>query len=168
MKKVFAFLLSSILVLTFFFGCNSAPDQTLLKKGKELEEKAKFKDAVANYERLAKLYTKSPLRAEALYRAGFTYTNGIQDFTEAVKDFEMVVKEYPDSKYGPQAQFMIGFVYANNQIDTVKAREAYNLFLQKYGDHELAPSVKWELENLGKDINDILKVEEPVAKKKKK
>lgn len=168
MKKVFAFLLSSILVLTFFFGCNSAPDQTLLKKGKKLEEKAKFRDAVANYERLAKFYTKSPLRAEALYRAGFTYTNGIQDFNEAVKNFEMVVKEYPDSKYGPQAQFMIGFVYANNQIDTTKAREAYNLFLQKYGDNELAPSVKWELENLGKDINDILKVEEPIAKKKKK
>jgi outer membrane protein assembly factor BamD (BamD/ComL family) len=168
MKKVLAFLLSSMLILTFFIGCNSMPDQTLLKKGKELEEKAKFKDAVANYEKLAKLYTKSPLRAEALYRAGFTYTNGIQDFPEAVKNFEMVVKEYPESKYGPQAQFMIGFVYANNQVDTSKAREAYNLFLEKYGDHELAASVKWELENLGKDINDILKIEETGTKKKKK
>jgi hypothetical protein len=80
----------------------------------------------------------------------------------------MVVKEYPESKYGPQAQFMIGFVYANNQVDTSKAREAYNLFLEKYGDHELAASVKWELENLGKDINDILKIEETGTKKKKK
>jgi hypothetical protein len=28
--------------------------------------------------------------------------------------------------------------------------------------------VKWELENLGKDINDILKIEETGTKKKKK
>jgi outer membrane protein assembly factor BamD (BamD/ComL family) len=165
MKKVLAFFLSWILVLAFISGCSDMPDQTLMKKGKKLEEKSKFKDAVANYEKLAVLHKQSPLRAEAIYRAGFTYTNGIQDFDAAVGKFEMVVDEYPDSKFAPQAQFMIGFIYANNQIDTSKARIAYHQFLEKYGDHELASSVKWELENLGKDINDILQIEDTGSQK---
>ena len=165
MKKVLAFFLSLVLVLTFVIGCSNEPDQTLLKKGKRLEENAKFTDAVANYERLATDYTQSPLRAEALYRAGFTYTNGIQNFDAAIERFKVVVDEYSDSRFAPQAQFMIGFIYANNQVDTVKARMAYNEFLEKYKDHELASSVKWELENLGKDINDILQIEDAGSKK---
>ena len=165
MKRVLAFFLSWILVLIFVLGCSDMPDQTLMKKGKKLEEKSKFADAVANYEKLATLHKQSPLRAEALYRAGFTYTNGIQDFNAAVEKFEMVVSEYPDSKFGPQAQFMIGFIYANNQVDTSKARVAYHRFLEKYSDHELASSVKWELENLGKDINEILQIEDSGSKK---
>ena len=35
------------------------------------------------------------------------------------------------------------------------ARIEYLAFLEKYPDHELVPSVKWEMENLGKDISDI-------------
>lgn len=166
MKKGLAFFLSLILFLTLVLGCSDMPDQTLMKKGKKLEEKSKFTDAVANYEKLATLHKQSPLRAEALYRAGFTYTNGIQDFNAAVEKFEIVVNEYPDSRFAPQAQFMIGFIYANNQVDTTKARAAYNVFLEKYGDHELASSVKWELENLGKDINEILQIEDTGSKKK--
>ena len=50
---------------------------------------------------------------------------------------------------------MIGYIYANVLDDSENAQVEYNLFLQKYPDHELTPSVKFELDFLGKDINDI-------------
>ena len=50
---------------------------------------------------------------------------------------------------------MVGFIYANTTSDTAQARLEYNQFLQNYPDHELVPSVEWELQYLGKDINNI-------------
>ena len=50
---------------------------------------------------------------------------------------------------------MIGYIYANVKNDSANALKEYNVFLEKYPDHELAPSVQFEIQWLGKDINDI-------------
>jgi hypothetical protein len=50
---------------------------------------------------------------------------------------------------------MSAFIYANDLKDIEKARAAYKSFVETYPQHELVPSVKWELEHLGQDINDI-------------
>jgi len=59
----------------------------------------------------------------------------------------------------PKAQFMVGYIYANPQFgdvqDLEKAKNSYEVFLKKYPNHELAPSVQFEMDNLGKDINEI-------------
>ena len=64
---------------------------------------------------------------------------------------------FPETREEPHAQFMIGYIYANvNEVrDSESALIEYNLFLDKYPDHELAPSVEFEIDWLGKDINDI-------------
>jgi len=155
MKKILMGSLIVVFVLGMTAGCGKLPDERLIEKGKKFEEKMEFSEALARYEKLAKLYPRSPFKAEALYRAGFVYTNGLQDFPEAVSTLQRLIEEYPESGYAAQCQFIIGFIYANNDPDTAKARLAYKTFLQKYPDHKLVASVKWELKYLGKDIEEI-------------
>jgi len=50
---------------------------------------------------------------------------------------------------------MIGYIYANILKDTDSARKEYQYFLEQYPKHDLSPSVRFELDFLGKDINDI-------------
>lgn len=155
MKRNFGIPLTLVLVLAVITACGKMPDEHLMEKGKKFEANEKFVKAVASYEKLAKLYSKSTFAPEALYRAGVVYANALQKFPEAVSEFKKVVEKYPESRSAALSQFMIGFVYANSVSDTAKARRAYTTFLKKYPNHELASSVKWELAHLGKDINQI-------------
>jgi len=81
-----------------------------------------------------------------------------QKYDEAVVKYEQLVELHPKSQYAPQSQFMIGFIYANEIKDLEKAKVAYETFLNQYADRSdsgMVASAEWELENLGKDINEI-------------
>ncbi len=136
-------------------GCSKMPDEMFLKKAAQYETGSEWDKAIANYEKLARLYPKSTYRAEALYKAGLVYANGKQAFPQAISTLEQVIKEYENDPIAAQSQFMIGFIQANMASDTANARVSYNRFLEKYPDHELAESVRWELKYLGRDINEI-------------
>ena len=81
--------------------------------------------------------------------------NDLKKHSEAIHHYRSVVDNFPETREEPHAQFMIGYIYANVLDDSENARVEYNSFLQKYPDHELTPSVKFELDFIGKDINDI-------------
>ena len=79
-------------------------------------------------------------------------------YAESVTGYEKLIQVHPRGKYAPQAQFMIGFICANELRDLPKAEIAYKAFLEKYSakaDSGMVASARWELENLGKDINQI-------------
>ena len=78
-----------------------------------------------------------------------------QEFDLALKDFESIVKYYPDSAGISDAVFMLGFINANDIKDLDEAKKYYELFIEKFPEHELAVSAKYELENLGKDVNEL-------------
>lgn len=81
-----------------------------------------------------------------------------RDFTAAVDAYKQVVANYPDGERADEAQFMVGFLYANDIGDTTAARAAYETFLEKYAensDNGMVLSAKWELANLGKDVDEI-------------
>ncbi len=50
---------------------------------------------------------------------------------------------------------MIGYHYANSIGELDSAKVYYQKFIDKFPDNELVNSVKWELDHLGQDINDI-------------
>lgn len=78
-----------------------------------------------------------------------------QEFDLAIKDFESIVKYYPESEKISDAIFMLGFINANDIKDLDEAKKYYELFIEKFPDHELTVSAKYELENLGKDVNEL-------------
>ncbi len=155
MKQVLSRILFLMVMAFVLTSCGHMPDEKMIEKGKAFEQKEQFSEAVAQYEKVAEVYPRSPQSADALYRAGLVYANALRNFPKAVTTLERVIREYPDSHIAPPCQFMIGFIYANSASDTSRARMAYQTFLETYPEHELVESVKWELQYLGKDINEI-------------
>jgi tetratricopeptide (TPR) repeat protein len=155
MKKIYQAALFILLCTGMIVSCSKLPDEMYMERAISYEEQAEWDKAIASYEKLAKLYERSPLRPEALYKAGLILAHQKEDYPAAITKLETARDEYPDLPIASQCQFMIGFVYANMAVDTSKAREAYKTFLNKYPEHSLVPSVEWELKYLGKDINEI-------------
>ncbi|MBN1543405.1 tetratricopeptide repeat protein [candidate division KSB1 bacterium] len=144
-----------LLILALMLGCGAKmTEEQLRAKALEYENSEQWDEAIAAYEKLIK-YKDSPVRDAALYKLGMLYANHRKDFEKSINAYSRVMSEYPESEHAVKANFMVGYEYANHVQDLEKAREAYSDFLARYPDHELAASVKWELDNLGKDISEI-------------
>ena len=118
------------------------------------ETKRNAKDINGSIKTLDYLVNKFPsheIAPKAQYLIGDIYMNDQRNFDLAIDSYRKIINDFPGSKQEPHAQFMI----ANVLDDSENARVEYNSFLQKYPDHELTPSVKFELDFIGKDINDI-------------
>ncbi|MDZ7338547.1 MAG: tetratricopeptide repeat protein [candidate division KSB1 bacterium] len=161
---------TAVLLMLAVFGCG--PRQTAEQlysqgenfelKGSQLDEQGKadeslamYREAAKSYEKLVAKYPQAPKSPEALYKLGTLYFNNLKDAEKSIDAYRRLVEKYPNCQWVAQSLFMIGYRYANDVKDFDKAREAYNRFLEQYPDHELALSVKWELENLGKDLSEI-------------
>jgi outer membrane protein assembly factor BamD (BamD/ComL family) len=89
-------------------------------------------------------------QAEEMYQS--------QKFEEAVFVFDQMLADYPEGTLAPKAAFMMGYIYANELSQMDFAKEFYQLFLEKYGsiaDSNLVNSALWELENLGRNVDDL-------------
>jgi len=152
-----------------FIGCaKKMTEEQLYGEAQKLEQQQDIDKLIKVYEELVDRFPKSQKADFALYKLALVYQNNKQEFTKAVACHERLMKEYPESKYVSQSHFMSAFIYANDLKNLDKARAAYSSFVEKFPDHELVPSIKWELEHLGKDINQIElfnspKVEKPLA-----
>jgi len=147
-----------ILGMGVFLIINCGPKKTkeqFYAEANEFEKHEKFKEAIVVYEQLIKNYPRADFADSILFIVGQMYSNNLLDFQQAVDVHKQLIKKYPDSKYSAQSLFMIGYHYANSISDTTEARKYYEKFLEQYPEHELANSVRWELDFLGKDINEI-------------
>ena len=81
--------------------------------------------------------------------------NDLRDFNTAIQEYRKVIENYSGSEQEPHALFMIGYVYANILNDTRSAKVEYEEFLSRFPKHELSPSVKFEIEYLGKSVDEI-------------
>ena len=86
------------------------------------------------------------------------------NFAGAIESYQQIVKTYPKSVEAPQCQFMIGYLYANHLKNIDMARQAYQTFIKNYPDHELIKDAQWELDHLGKDVNEIDELNKILAK----
>jgi outer membrane protein assembly factor BamD (BamD/ComL family) len=78
-----------------------------------------------------------------------------EQWSESEKYFQKIVDDYPEGDYSAKALFMVGFVNANYLKNYERAEKYYKEFLSKYPDNELADDAQYELDHLGKDINDL-------------
>lgn len=78
-----------------------------------------------------------------------------QNWVQAEENFSKVIQEYPNGLFSSKALFMLGYINANHMDNFEKAKEYYTEFLEKYPDHELADAARYELENMGKDVEDL-------------
>jgi TolA-binding protein len=91
---------------------------------------------------------------EEYYKLAYDQYND-EKYDESVNNFKSLLENYPDGQNSPNAMFMIGFICANHSKKLDEAKIYYNMFMEKYPKHELVSSAKYELETLGKDINEL-------------
>jgi outer membrane protein assembly factor BamD (BamD/ComL family) len=80
---------------------------------------------------------------------------GQEAYADAVENFKIILEKFPEGETAAQSTFMLGFIYANSLENLEEAKKYYTLFIEKYPDHDLADDAQYELNNLGKDINDL-------------
>jgi len=124
-------------------------------KAQDYEQSEEYEKAAETFLKLSKRYPTGKRAPEAMFRAAIIYASNLQKYDVAVDIHKKLTERYPDSKYAAQSLFMVGFIYANHIKDYKKAEKAYRAFLEKYPQHDLVASVKWELDHLGQDINEI-------------
>ncbi|GAB4188553.1 MAG: hypothetical protein Kow00108_25120 [Calditrichia bacterium] len=114
------------------------------------------------------LNCKNEVKNKAYYFQQANHYASQKQFKKAIEYFEKVINDFDGPAYRARSIFMVGYIYANEINDQPgsleKAKEYYEMFLKEFPSHELAESVRMEIQNLGKDPNEIIlqKVEKDV------
>ena len=127
----------------------------VFNKAESLRRRKDIKESISNCSYLVENYSDHPLSAKAQYLIGDIYMNDLRDFGSAINEYRKVIDNYAGSSQESEALFMIGYIYANILKDSAKAKNEYQTFLTRFPKHDLSPSVQFELDFLGKDINEI-------------
>ena len=127
----------------------------IINNAETLRKRSMTAESINNLIFLIKKFPKHELASKAQYIIGDIYMNDVRDFEKALSEYRLVLERHNGSKEEALAQFMIGYIYANVIKDFDLARKEYQIFLDKFPKHELHPSVKFEIDYLGKDINEI-------------
>ncbi len=156
MKQFATVLIFALLFVSLVINCGQKKTkEQLLAEAYKYEKAEDFTKAVESLNKLVKEYPDAAEIDSVLFRMGQIYSNNLSDYEQAVRAHETLIKIRPDSPIAAQSLFMIGFHFANNIKDLDSAKVYYEKFIEKYPNHELVTSVKWELDHLGQDINEI-------------
>ena len=120
--------------------------ESIRKSGNSLNAIFHLKGLVQNEKEVA---------PRAQYTIGDIYMNDLRDFPIAIQEYRKVIENHNGSEQEPHALFMIGYIYANIMNDKKSARIEYKDFLNRFPNHEIAPSIEFELDFLGKSIENI-------------
>ena len=141
----------SILLFVLINGCNDKKTEVeYYNIANKHFEKGEIAEALDIYKQLLKYY---PTESNYFKIAYEYYNNGKNE--EAIEVFMQVIKYYPNGEYADKSTFMVGFIYANGQKNYVEAKKYYEIFIEKYPDNSLVSSAKFELDNLGQDVNEL-------------
>lgn len=131
--------------------------------GRTADAKALFASTLEAYERVIDDHPASVQAEQALMKIAELEAGVCQDVPRAIEAYKRFARVYPASAKAPTALFMVGYLYNNYLANIDSAAAAYRLFLQLYPTHELATSAQFELENVGKDPQELLPAEPPKA-----
>ncbi|MEE8335505.1 MAG: tetratricopeptide repeat protein, partial [Candidatus Neomarinimicrobiota bacterium] len=153
MKTAFLLIFSCTLI---FSGCGLFTNaDKLYSLAQEKREIGNHAEALEILEKIVRKYSQHEIAANSQYLIAEIYYVNFRDFKSSIENYEKLSKLFPLSEKVPHAHFMQGFIYANMLSEFEKAEKVYSEFLKLYPHHELIPSVEFELEFLGKDIEDI-------------
>ena len=151
-------ILSLTVGMILFIGCTKESPVSLLEESKALISELKYAEALEKLQNLVNNHPESIQAAEAQYMIGDTYIAYNNNFEGSLEEYRKVVRNFPETRFAINAQFMIGYVLANYVKDYNSARIEYEMFIELFenkADSGLIESVKFELRNLGRDLNEI-------------
>ncbi len=144
-----------MLLLLMAVSCDRRGPDQLLEDAEVNLTQNKYDEAVEDLQRLIKKHPEHQKAPESAYRIAEIHMNKRQKIEDAIDAFINTADTYPDTEFGPKARFMAGFLLANNTDRLSEAKKVYEEFLEAYPDHELSMAVTFEIENLGKPLDNI-------------
>lgn len=115
------------------------------KKALDLQKESP-KDASEIFENITK---------EGYYRIAQVYI-ARNDFKGAIDTYKKLLEVYPDDPDNYKPLFMIGFNYSEYLKDYENARIYFQRVVDEYPESELATSATFMLDNMGKDPEEII------------
>jgi TolA-binding protein len=176
MTKVYAVVLVAGIVCA---GCSKPTAQEYFANANAAEKQAAaardtmtnpeeahrlFQPAIQALESLIAEYPSDILADSALFRLAIIRTNDTREPQLAVDTYKKYVGRYPDNPKTPLAMFLIGYLYNNELHNLDSASAAYRRYLAKYPNDQYAQSAQFELNTLGKPLEEILPKSEQPAK----
>ena len=142
--------------LLMLYGCDmSSSPEKLFSKANVERSQNNFKKATKILRSLVNSDASKEILVKANLLLAEIFYHDLKDFNQAIQEYDNFCKEFPDHKNAASSLFMQGFIYHNSLSDLQMAEKLYLKFLDEYPDHELALSVRWELDNLGKNIDEM-------------
>ncbi|MFC1618681.1 tol-pal system YbgF family protein [Candidatus Neomarinimicrobiota bacterium] len=151
--KIWTFTVS-LLLLIAACGVKQTAEQ-LWDSSEQALKARKYSRAIKSLETLISAYPDHAITPRAKLQIGDIYMNNMNKIDNSLEAYGEAAENYPNTEEGAKALFMVGFVNANHLQDLGAAEDAYLDFLHRYPNHELIPSVRFELENLGRSIDEI-------------
>jgi len=153
-------LTSAVLVLLMIMLANCSRDSVKSAAGywdlgRESFNNKKYEESIAYYQKIVKRFPQDSLAVRALFSVAEIYKNNLKDFPKSIATYEQILEKYSEDPKTPNAGFMIGYIYANDLQDYDRAKASYEKFIERYPEHMLVPSARWEIENLGKSLDEI-------------
>ena len=146
-----------LLLALALVSCSRTVEQDLLTKAQHALDQKKPADALVIYRQFLADYPESKSVPEVLFRIGSLELSEEKKPEAAIATFSRVVEKNPSSPYAHKCLFMAAFIYSNQLNDTAKAKEGYERYLRMYPDSAMAETARFELANLGKSAEEILR-----------
>ena len=110
--------------------------ESIFRMAESYEEQSRFKDASAQYERVALEFPDSKIADVALFNAGLAYEKQAE-WSHSILVFQRLLQKYPESKLLPKAQFRTAKSY-EKLLQWDLSAESYLNVTSKFPQSELA------------------------------
>ena len=142
--------------LLMLHGCDisSSPEKLFSNAIVERNEN-NFKKAAEILKKLVNSSADDEILIKSNLLLAEIFYHDLKDFNRAIEEYDNFCKSFHSHKNAASSLFMQGFIYHNSLSDLEMAEKLYLKFLDEYPDHELALSVRWELDNLGINIDEM-------------
>jgi len=151
MQKV----LMPLFMLLLLSACDKRTPDQIYNAALDAKAQKKYDLAIKEYSQLADKAPEYEMLPKALYDMAEIHMNQLSDMDGAIKAFQRLANQFTHSEEGLKARFMAGFLLANNVKRYEEAANEYHRFITDYPNNPLIEAVQFELDNLGKPIEEI-------------
>ncbi len=150
-------------LVVFVSGCFNLSEEELWKKVESAKANKNWDSTRQACEIILKEYPEGKFTSWARFGLAESYRFKKMP-REALQNYKLYYEQFPDLQPSALSLFLVGYIYNNDLQVKDSAKYFYQLFLEKFPNHDLTPSVKFELESLGREPNQVL--EEIILKQK--
>jgi len=142
-------------VLVCLYSCGNFTDEDLWIKIERAKANNNWDSTLQVSQRIIKEYPSGRYTGWARFAIAESYRFKNQP-REALDNYKLFYEQYPEMQPAALSLFLTGYIYSNNLMMFDSAEIYYEEFLQKFPTHELVPSVKFELEAIRKNPQEVL------------